>query len=461
MTTTEKSIDQFIESNRQSIVKDYYKFLSFASVSSEPEAKKEVLACADWLSSYIKNLGFEVELWSTSSHPVIFASNLKAGPTKPTLLIYNHYDVQPVDPLEEWKSPPFQPTEINGTVYARGAQDNKGQCIYVLQALKYLIQHELLDVNVKLCIEGEEECGSRGLSEILQNREKQKKLKADYAAIVDMGIPNATTPAITLGIRGIVTMDLEVIGSHTDMHSGCNGGIVMNPIHALVKLLASLRDENGKVTVPGFYDDVAALTKEERQKINFDFDESTYFEETGAKSTGGEKNFSPNERAWIRPTLEVNGINGGYSGAGFKTVIPAKAIAKISCRLVANQEPKKIGELVKKYLEKNAPEGVEVKVHLHPGGGPPVKTASQSKGIEAFMKAFEEIYHKPCQFTFAGGSIPIVAELAKATSAEPILVGLALSSDLIHAPNEHFSLDRIEKGIKLISRAILLLDSSK
>lgn len=437
-------------------LEDYFTFLRFQSISSEPEFKQPLLDCAEWLMSYLKTLQFKVELWPTPGHPVIFAQNLEAGPSKPTLLIYNHYDVQPVDPLEEWISEPFNPTIRQGEVYARGAQDNKGQCFYVLQALKRLMKTEgKLPINIKLCIEGEEEVGSHGLSQIV--KDKTKELKADYLAIVDVGIPHATTPAVTLGIRGITTMDVEVVGSQTDLHSGSHGGVVKNPIHALVELLASLRDAEGRVAVPGFYDDVKNLSEAERQQITFDFNPQEYHQVTGAEATGGEKDYSPYERAWIRPTIEVNGIQGGYSGQGFKTVIPAKAIAKVSCRLVSDQNPQKIGELVARYLEKNAPAGVSVKVHRHAGGGKAVRISPKAKVVQAFAQAFAEVFQKPCQYIMAGGSIPVVTELAEACGGEVLLMGLGLDSDKIHAPNEHFGLDRIEKGAQVMLKGIKLL----
>ncbi len=246
--------DLYANQQRKSL-EEYLTFLRFQSVSTDPQFKKQLLACADWLSSYLKELGFKVELWETSGHPTLFATHLEAGPDKPTLLLYNHYDVQPVDPLEEWVTPPFEPAIRDGEVFARGAQDNKGQCFYVLQALKLLLtKDKKLPINIKLCIEGEEECGSVGLSKLLQDKKRQQQLKADYVAIVDMGMPSATTPAVTIGVRGLVTMEVQVQGSKGDLHSGSHGGIVYNPLHALVEILAGLRGRDGKVTVPGFYD---------------------------------------------------------------------------------------------------------------------------------------------------------------------------------------------------------------
>lgn len=452
LTNLKKTFKQ----NESEILKDYFTFLRFQSISTEAASKPQVLACAQWVADYVKKIGFHVEKWETTGHPTIFASYTKAGPNKPTLLIYNHYDVQPVDPLSEWKSPPFEPTVRDGEVYARGAQDNKGQCFYTLLALKMMLERDgSLPINVKLCIEGEEEAGSAGLGNIL--KEKAKDLKADYLAIVDVGIRGPDRPSVILGVRGMVTMDIEVQGSTTDMHSGCCGGVVFNPIHALVELLSSARDGQGKITIPGFYDDVVTMDPKDRQSISWDFDHAEYEKMFGAKAVGGEIAFSPNERNWIRPTLEINGISGGYSGSGFKTVIPAKAYAKASCRLVPNQSPEKIGALVKNYLEKRAPEGIKVQVNIHPGGGMAMHSNPSSKGVKAFKKAYEEVFQKPCEFVYEGATIPVIAKLAAACQGEVVLVGLALPDDHIHAPNEHFGVNRIEKGLLIMSEALELL----
>lgn len=449
-----ETVQDILKRNEKNAHKEYFTFLSFPSVSSEPEFKKDLLNCQKWLTKYIEEIGLKTEVWQTPVHPVIFAS-YDAGPDKPTLLIYNHYDVQPADPLQLWSSPPFEPKVKDGEVYARGAQDNKGQCFYVLQALKTLLLRDgKLPINIKLCIEGEEENGSVGLEAFL--KEKKEALKADYLAIVDLGIPAKDTPAITLGVRGIVTMDLEVEGSSVDLHSGSHGGAVFNPIHALVKLLDSVRDENGKITIPAFYDDIVEMGAEKGQ-IDFSFSKEKYKTDFNAEASGGEISLPPGERLGLRPTFEINGINGGYTGDGFKTVIPAKAFAKISCRLVPNQEPEKIGKLVKEFLEKQAPPGLKVTVNVHPGGGPSARSNPSSKVVKAFAEAYTDVFQKPCKFILSGASIPIVTKLAEASCAETVLVGLGLSTDRIHAPNEHFGLDRLEKGALIMARAIELL----
>lgn len=436
----------------QEWINDYFTFLRFPTISADLEKSQEMVRCAEWITQWLEDLHFDVERWETGGAPVVFASHNKAGPDKPTLLIYHHYDVQPVDPLEKWESPPFDPTLRNGKVYARGAQDNKGQCFYTLQALKELKTYPL---NIKLCIEGEEEIGSPGLSRLLA--EKRKELQADYLAIVDLSIPSMEKPAITLGIRGIITFDLEIETAEGDLHSGSHGGIVLNASEVLVRILHSLKNEKGEVNVPGFYEGIEPLLAEEKEKISFDFDPILYKKEIHALPVGGELSFSPLERAWIRPTLEINGITGGYSGEGFKTVIPAKSSAKLSCRLVPGQDPQKIASLVMDFIKKQEREGFSIHIRQQKGGGGGIRLSPDSSAAIAFSEAFTEVFSAPCVHILAGGSIPIAKELAKTSGAQMVLVGLGLDSDAIHAPNEHFSLDRIEKGKEILKRVFHLL----
>lgn len=431
---------------------DFFEFLSIPSISSEPSYKDSVRKCAHFVEERIKKLGFSTEFWETEGHPIIFATSPHI-PGKPTLLIYNHYDVQPVDPLELWETPPFEPVIRDGQVYARGAQDNKGQCFYVMEALRHLKERDgAFPLNIKLCIEGEEECGSESLHKIVAS--KKKELKADVLAIVDLGIPSLSTPAVTLGTRGMITLDIEIINASKDLHSGSHGGLAFNPIHALLKILSEARSEKGQITIPGFYDNIEDFSPEDRAKMHFDFDDKQYFKDFGTHATGGELDYSPIERNWLRPTLEINGIVGGYTGDGFKTVIPSKASAKISCRLVPGQSPERIGNLLKDYFESKTIPGTTVHIHLHGEGGEAVRANPQSKGVKAFAEAYASIFQKPCQFIFEGASIPIIPKLQTASGAEPVLLGLALTTDCIHAPNEHFGLDRLELGAKIIIKAI-------
>jgi acetylornithine deacetylase/succinyl-diaminopimelate desuccinylase-like protein len=458
METVLTDLQKLYQEGSEEALRDFFTFLKFNSISSEESYSAEVHSCATWLASYIEAMGFSVEIWPTSGHPVIFASYCGAGEDKPTLLIYNHYDVQPVDPLDLWQTPPFSPTIRSDQVYARGAQDNKGQCFYVLQALKLLLRRDgKLPINIKLCIEGEEECGSKGLAEILAKH--KRALQADTLAIVDVGLQKADQPAVTIGLRGLVTMDVSVKGTKGDLHSGMHGGLAYNPIRALTELLSGLYHPDGRVAVNGFYDAVLMPSEKEKESLALEFDEESYLTTYGALPTGGEKSLKPLERAWLRPTLEINGIAGGYSGTGFKTVIPAEASAKISCRLVPHQDPMQIGDLVKQHLIKNCPPGIKVEVNIHKGCGTAVRTNIDSRSVKAFAQSYSEVFGKSCTFILEGASIPIATELAKTSESELVLVGLGLGTDNIHAPNEHFGLDRLEKGALIIARAIELLNT--
>lgn len=449
--TSLKSLQDLYKINKEKALQDFFTFLKFETIGTDAAYKPQMTQCSNWLAKYLKDMGFFVELWETETYPIIYASHLNAGPEKPTLLIYNHYDVQPVDPVEDWISPPFEPTIRNGQIYARGAQDNKGQCFYVLQALKGLLERDKkLPINIKLCIEGEEETGSVQIANIIEK--KQEELKADYLAVVDVGIPGPNSPAVTLGVRGIVQFEISATGSNIDLHSGHHGGVVFNPIHALVEMFAKARDSDGRITIPGFYDDVVDI--ERTDEFNLKFDAKQFEEIFGAQATGGEKGYTPLERRMMRPTLEINGISGGYAGPGFKTVIPAMAKAKFSCRLVPNQDPYKIGKLVIEYFEKNAPEGIAVKVEALPGGGWSSRVNPSSPLVEAFSKAYEEVFNAPCEKILNGGSIPVSTALSKVSGGSLIFVGLGLSDDAIHAPNEHFGVDRLEKGYLMMARAI-------
>lgn len=446
------SLDTFkkwFSSNEKTIEKQFFDFLRFPSISADLSFRPELKNCAKWVQNYLKEMGFDVQMWHEDDAPIIFASHMKAGSDKPTLLIYNHYDVQPVDPIELWDSKPFEPTREGDLIVARGAQDNKGQCMYVLAALQAIIKETgSLPINIKLCIEGQEESGSKLLSEIVSK--KSKELQADYLLIADFGMRTAQTPAITLGMRGLTAWTIEVQGANTDMHSGFNGGIVYNPLHALVEILARLRDQSGQITIPGFYDMMVMPTADELSCLTFDFDEEEFAKEYGCKPTGGEKSFSPLQRAWLRPSLEINGISGGYAGPGTKTVIPSKAIAKLTSRLVPNQDPYDIAEKLKRYVEAIAPQGVHVTCTIHDGVGSPLRTSPHSPVVQALSKACEKVFQSRTEFILEGASIPVAAKLQEASKTEVALFGLGLASDKIHAPNECFNWSRLEKGFCII-----------
>lgn len=445
---------QLYEQAKSSILDDYFTLLKFPSISSEIEHKREVFLCCNWIKDYLKNIHFEVETWESAGHPIIFAQALNPKATH-TLLIYHHYDVQPVDPLSEWKSPPFEPAIRDGNVYARGASDNKGQLSYTLSALKYY-QESIgpLPINVKLLIEGEEECGSASLSALLQKHEKQ--LLADSIVIIDSSLKAEQTPTLALGCRGLFTFDLTLTGPKGDLHSGSHGGIAPNPIHLLASLLTSLHDREGKVTVPHFYDTIEPLSATDHALLDLNFDPIHYNLHFGPHS-GGEQAYSPNERAWLRPTLEVNGIYGGYTGEGFKTVLPSKAHAKISCRLVSGQKPQEVADLVINHIKQIAPKDSHLEIYLHPGSGAAFRSSPQTKVAKAFQKAQEELYQRPCSFILMGGSIPIGAKLQHYAKGDLLLFGTALETDQFHAPNEHFALKRHLDGFCVVCRTLELL----
>ncbi len=438
------------DKEKESLLKEYFHLLRFRGLSADLQTMPELLACANFLEKKLKGLGAHVEKWSIDGHPpVVFASFKSDSKDAPTLLIYNHYDVQPVDPENLWHSPPFEPTIRDGKVYARGAEDNKGQLFYTLVAFEaFLKKVKNPPFNLKWVIEGEEEHGSTALQQLLPK--KKDAIKADGILVVDVGIPSLSKPALGLGVRGIITMDLKVTGPKGDMHSGY-GGSVLNPLHYLVEILSKARNEEGKITIPGFYDAVETLSEADKKLICFKLDEKEFFETNGVPTAGGEKGpFSPGERSTIRPTLEVNGINGGYSGEGFKTVIPSEAHAKISCRLVPDQDPLEMGRIVKKYFESQSTPAAKVEVHLHPGGGKAVRCSPQSFLIKAANAAVKETFGKNADYILVGGSIPIAADLATYSGGDLLFIGTALPTDNIHAPNEHFSLEQLRYGTSLI-----------
>lgn len=444
-------IKTWYANHEKSILEQFVKFLSFPSISTDPAYHGECLKTADFLIHYLKEIGMEVELWKNPGLPVVFAEH-KAGHLRPTVLIYQHYDVQPVDPIELWSSDPFRPEVRDGKVYARGASDNKGQCFATLTALKavfHLVKN--LDVNVKLFIEGEEESGGAGTLVTLE--EKKDRLKADYVLVVDFDMPKENMPGITLGMRGIATFNLEVQNSRQDLHSGVHGGIALSPLRALSSTLAKMWKETGEINIDHFYDDMKLLDEKDKEKLNLSFDEKRYIDEFGVKAFCNEKGISIKESNWLRPTLEINGLWGGYNGAGFKTVIPAKAFAKISCRLVPDQDPHAIEKSIRTFLQKHLPKGIDFHLEAH-HSAKAFRTSPSDKIISIVKTAQKEVFSVDPEYTLCGASVPIVTDLARVSGAEVALFGTSLATDDFHAPNEHFSLDRMKSGSFVMARIL-------
>ena len=440
---------KWADENRDRFREEYFHFLRFKSISTDPAFKKDVRACAQWVKNYVaENTAMKTELIETEGYPLIYAEDV--GRDGPTILIYGHYDVQPVDPLELWVNDPFDPTIRDGKVYARGAVDDKGQIFYAIQAVR--AWHELkrqLPINLKFCIEGEEESSSMGLSKALPKI--KDKLQCDALLVVDFGAMDATTPAISLGARGLTALEVTLTGSKTDLHSGMYGGLAYNPNRALAELLAKLWDSNGRVQVPGFYDDCLDVTPEEQKQFAFRFEDKDLF-----GSRGGEKDRSPMENNCFRPALEINGICGGYTGAGIKTVIPASATAKLTCRLVPNQDPQKIALQIGQFLTRNAERGMKVDLKIH-GGERAFRARPDSDLAKAVSSAATEVCSKECVKIVSGASIPIVAQLMHALQCDVVGMGYGLPSDDIHAPNENFDMERFEKGFLTVARTMELL----
>lgn len=450
-----KKYQEYFEKHEKKILADFISFLKFQTISADPAHKKDIKNCAEWVAAFLKEAGCKVEIWETPVNPVIFASHEATSADRPTILIYHHYDVQPVDPLELWDTPPFEPTIKGNEIYARGACDNKGQCLYGIYGVKAFLEiGKKEDLNIKVIIEGEEELGSVGLFHIL--KEKGKFLKADYVAIIDAGIPSLKQPAVTLGFRGITTLDVECIGSNVDLHSGQLGGIAYNPLRALVEVLAKAWDKEGRVAIDHFYDGIAVQDSKELMQV----DMKPLLDKFELKALHQEKGYELIESNWTRPTFEINGLSGGYSGPGFKTVIPAKASCKISCRLVPGQDPVKIGEYVKQFLQKNIAKGFDLKVELH-HGGEAFRTSAKGPFAAIIKQAYEDVLGVETGFVLAGGTLPIGTPVTEISGGEAIGMGYGFDDDYIHAPNEHFGLDRLKYGFMTVGSLLELLAGEK
>ena len=447
-------IQSYVNANKERFLNELLDLLKIPSISAKPEHKPDMFTTAEAVKQLLIEAGADkVEICQTKGYPVVYGEKI-IDSSKPTVVVYGHYDVQPADPLDLWDSPPFEPvikkTDIHpeGAIFARGACDDKGQMYMHVKAFETMMKTNTLPCNVKFMIEGEEEVGSSNLGPwIIENKEK---LKGDIILISDTSIIANDIPSIDSGLRGLAYMEVEVVGPNRDLHSGVYGGAVANPINILCKLIASCHDENNHITVPGFYDKVQELSDAERAEMaKAPFDLNNFRKDLNIDEERGEKGYSTNERTGIRPTLDVNGIWGGYTGDGAKTVLPSKAFAKISMRLVPNQSSKEISDLFIKHFESIAPKSVKVKVTAH-HGGEPVVVPTNSKGFLAASKAMQETYGKKPVPTRSGGSIPIVALFKKELGMDSILFGFGLDSDGLHSPNEHYGLFNYYRGIETI-----------
>jgi len=438
---------------RDNYLKEYFSFLRFPSVSTDEKFAGKVRECADWVSKKLTTIGLESKVVPTAGHPIVWARN-KHRNGRPTVLIYGHYDVQPPDPLELWDSPPFEPVLKNGYVFARGATDNKGQIFSHILGLQETIEKNRdLPVNVDLVIEGEEEVGSQNLGKFLTDN--RDALKCDVVLVSDTGMIARKTPTLSYGLRGVAALEVKVTGPKIDLHSGIFGGAVTNPATALARLLATLHDQNGHIAVPGFYDDVVPLQDWEREswrKLPIDPD-SEMLQETGAPALFGETGFSTLERIWARPTAEINGMGSGYQGPGTKTVLPSHAMAKLTFRLVPNQNGDAIVDLVKKHFQKNMPPGVTLEM-TSGHSGPWYVTDPHNKFGQAAQRALKKAFNRDAALIREGGSIPIVSDFRKILGVETLLIGLALQDCRAHSPNENFPLENLEAGIR-INQAVL------
>ena len=453
-----KNIIDFIKGNEQAYIEELKDFLRIPSISTLPENNEDMKKCAQFVADKLKVAGMSrVEIFPTEGHPIVYGEWLGA-PGNPTVLIYGHYDVQPVDPIELWENPPFEPVVKDGKIWARGATDDKGQLLVHIKSVEaYFKNFGSLPVNVKFLLEGEEEIGSTNLESFI--KQNSDMLKCNVVVISDTSLYDKGIPTLTYGLRGLTYMEVEVTGPNVDLHSGSFGGAVANPINVLCDMIAKLHDKNGKVTIPEFYKDVLPMTKAEKDNIKrLRFSEKKYAKELGVAELKGEKGFNTLERIWARPTLDCNGIWGGFIGKGAKTVLPSKAYAKISMRLVPNQDPNKVAKMFTKHIKALAPKSVKVNVTaVHSGNACLIPLTDKS--TVAATKAMEKAFNKKIVYMREGGSIPVVNTFVKALKAPAVLMGLGLNSENAHSPNEHFDLKHFQLGI--ISSALFFDEFSK
>ncbi|WMN07668.1 dipeptidase [Marivirga arenosa] len=446
---TKEETGKYLQQNKQRFLDELFELLRIPSVSADPKFKADVKKAAEFMKAKFEEAGAEnVEVCETKGHPIVYADKI-IDPNLPTVLVYGHYDVQPADPYELWESEPFNPVIKNDKIVARGSADDKGQMYIHVKAFEMMMKNGGVPCNIKFMIEGEEEVGSENLEVFI--KENKEKLKADVIVISDTSMIANDHPSMAVSLKGLSYLEVEVTGPNRDLHSGVYGGAVANPINVLCRMIASLQDENKRVTIPGFYDKVLELTAEERAKMNeAPFDLGDFKKDLNIEDVEGEESYNTLERMGIRPTLDVNGIWGGYTGEGAKTVLPSKANAKISMRLVPDQNHYEISELFQKHFESIAPKSVKVKVKPHHGGMPYV-TPTDTDSYKAAEKAFEKVWGKMPIPTREGGSIPIVSLFKDILGLDSILMGFGLNSDAIHSPNESFGVENYLKGIETVA----------
>ena len=449
-------VKEYIEKNKNKFLEELFELLRIPSISAKSEHKKDIITCAELLKSHLEKQGFNnCEICKTKGNPIVYGEKIIDNKL-PTVLVYGHYDVQPTDPVKLWDSAPFEPivkkTPIHpeGAIFARGACDDKGQMFMHIKAFEILNNNGGFPCNIKIMIEGEEEIGSDNLEIFIEKN--KRKLECDIILVSDTGMIDKKTPSITIGLRGMTYMEIELTGPNRDLHSGHYGGSVINPINELSRIINLLHDNEKKITIPGFYDEVIEYSDVEREKTgSIPFSEIEYAKSIGITSPSGENGYTSIERRSIRPCLDVNGIWGGYTEEGSKTVIPSKAYAKISMRLVPNQRWKNISQLFSIYIKKIASPNVTVKISEH-HGGEPYLTSTESKAYKSASKAYKDVFKKEPIPTKDGGSIPIIAQFEKILKSKTILMGFGLDSDAIHSPNEHYGISNFLNGIETVTK---------
>ena len=446
------TVTKYLNEHAQRFEQELFEFLRFSSISTDSNQASAVRDCAQWLHENLQSIGMpHVKTYATAGHPIVYAENLEAGLDKSTVLLYGHYDVQPVDPLNLWTNPPFEPTVRDGNVYARGATDDKGQVLLHLKAIESLLAvNSSLPVNIKILIEGEEEVGSPNLTPFVS--EHRDMLRCDAVVVSDTSMYARGIPGIVYGLRGLAYVQIDVVGPNRDLHSGSYGGAVNNPLNALCTIIASLKDANGRVLIKGFYDGIKPLSDAERNDLlALGYDEATLKDDVGVKDLFGEEGYSAVERLGTRPTLDVNGLLGGFTGEGAKTVLPSKAMAKVSMRLVPGQHHIDIVAKIEAHIASMHIPGVTISVRdLH--GADPVLVPKNTPAMNAAAKALEETFHQPVRFTREGGSIPVVLLFDTVLNAPTVLMGFGLHNENAHSPDEHFDLHHFHIGMEAAAR---------